>query len=973
MPGAADVAPGARTPDSTGTPARAVGRVPLIERGEELTALSHVLHDGLAGAGRLAIVEGPAGIGKTRLLGEFRSLLRGSNADVLEACGGELEQGNPLGMVFRLLEQRLARASSEDLARVFRGQAGLLEGMLTGARGDGPAALTDEFALLHSLYWLVVNLTDSRPLVILVDDAQWADAQSLRFLLYLAQRLHDLPVVLVAALRSGDPATEGEAVSRLVLQADLSLTLQGLSADGVREFLTAVFPPSTDVDRLARDTWSATRGNPFLVREVASASRNGERLGDDHPDIAAAPASVARSTMLRVSALGEHAVALARAVAVLGGCATLPASAHVAGLSHEEALRAAERLAAIEIFTPGPEPAFYHPIIHSAVYSRFAADERARAHLTAARLLHDTGADPEDVALHLMRSMPVGEPWARASLRTAARRAGRKGAPATAVRFLRRALEWSDADDGDVPGLLIDLGTVEAAAGETDSLRHLERAHLIAVAEDRARATYALGQTLFRYGRPAEALTVFRRGADEFADHDRDLRLRFEAGYLASAAYLIGDPQKEAIARGRRLAAELGEPAEPSSTERLLILHLTLFRAMSEPGPQHAQRALRALGDCVQLWRDTSDGMALSHTVLTLTWCAAPSEAVVVADTVLAEARRRGDALVFAEVSLTRALANYARGRVSDAMADAQMAMTGMSRGWNSTVPAPHGVLAFCHLDRGELDEAQHVLELAEQYLRDRQTPGLNVWFYIARGRLKLARNDLQAASDDFVLVGRLLEANGFDNPGFVLSPWRSQAGSVAHELGRSDEARELIDEDIELGRRLGLVGVLGTALRCKALTATPVPDTDLLRRSVEVLDHPEGSMLELATSLMHLGVAQRRLGRRAECRDVLRRALDLAHQVGATAVESRVHAELHAAGARPRRPLIQGPDALTPSERRIADLMADGLTGRQIAESLYLTINTIEWHRRNIYRKLSVSSREALGDALAAHDGLRG
>jgi DNA-binding NarL/FixJ family response regulator len=243
----------------------------------------------------------------------------------------------------------------------------------------------------------------------------------------------------------------------------------------------------------------------------------------------------------------------------------------------------------------------------------------------------------------------------------------------------------------------------------------------------------------------------------------------------------------------------------------------------------------------------------------------------------------------------------------------------------------------------------------------------------MARGRLALARRDPHAAWDDFLLVGRSLEAHGFDNPGFALSPWRSQAALAAHELGHVDESHGLIDRDIELGTRFGLVNVLGPALRCKALTAASGADLDLLRRSVDVLEHREASQLELATSLMELGSALRRAGRRSECRDVLRRALALAHQVGALSVERRVHAELHAAGARPRRPLIQGPDALTPSERRIADLMAEGLTARQIAESLYLTINTIEWHRRNIYRKLSVTSREALADALSARDGLHG
>ncbi|GAA3543008.1 LuxR family transcriptional regulator [Amycolatopsis ultiminotia] len=964
-----DVASGPRTTGAADRPVRSAAEADLVERSEQLSALTRVLDEGLAGAGRLAVVEGPAGIGKTRLLGEVRHLLGTRDVDVLDACGGELEQGYALGLVLRLLERRLAQAAEEERVGIFRGQARLLAEIFTGTRGEGSAELNDEFALVHGLYWLMVNLSERRPVVMIVDDAQWADAPSLRFLAYLAQRLRGLPVVLLMAVRSGEPASDGPEISRMLLQADVSVTLQGLTVDGVRAVLSATLPPKTlppdtDLDVLARDTWSATRGNPFMVHELAAAARNGERSATA---VGAAPASVARATMLRISALGEAAVAMARAVAVLGGSATLTTSAHVAGLSHEEALRAAEQLAAVEIFTAGPEPAFHHPLTYSAVYSKIAADQRARAHLDAARLLHDSRADPEDVALHLMRSIPVTDRWSQTVLRAAARRAASKGAPGAAVGFLRRALEWSGDDDVDA-GLLIELGTMEAAAGETDSVRHLERAHLIAQPHDRAGARYALAQTLFRYGRPAEAFTVFRRGADEFADHDRDLRLRFVAGCLASAAYQLTEIHRgDAVALGQRLAAEFDGAAQSTPAERLLMLHLALFRAMSEPDPKVVEQTVVALGDSVQLWRDTSDGMALSHAVLTLTWCAAPSEAVVVADTVLAEARRRGDALVFAEVSLTRGLAMYARGRVSDAMADAQAAVTGMSRGWNATVPAPQGLLAYCHLDRGETDEAGRVLTMAEPYLRDTNGSGLNVWFYLARGRLALARQDLHRAQDDFRLVGRLLEAHGFGNPGFALVSWRSLAALAAHELGQVDEADRLVQREIELATRLGLPTVLGVALRCRALIAPGGVDLELLRRSAEVLDHREASQLELAASLMELGSAMRRAGRRRECRDVLKRALALAHQAGALAVEARVHAELLAAGARPRRPMIDGPAALTPSERRIADLLAEGVTARQVAESLYLTINTVEWHRRNVYRKLGVTSREALADALTA------
>jgi DNA-binding NarL/FixJ family response regulator len=157
-----------------------------------------------------------------------------------------------------------------------------------------------------------------------------------------------------------------------------------------------------------------------------------------------------------------------------------------------------------------------------------------------------------------------------------------------------------------------------------------------------------------------------------------------------------------------------------------------------------------------------------------------------------------------------------------------------------------------------------------------------------------------------------------------------------------------------------------GAALRLRALAADGGPDIEMLEESARVLEEPRASTLELARTLCELGAAHRRLGRRVESREPLRRALDLAHHCGAVAVEKRAHEELLASGARPRRAVLQGADALTPSEQRIASLMATGMTSRNIAESLYLTMSTVEWHRRNIYRKLDVASRDGLRDAMA-------
>lgn len=945
---------------------RAIDDVPLLERTAEFEAIEESIERGRRADGEMLVVEGPSGIGKSRLLAAAGAIAAERGAEVLTTCGGELEREYPFGLVRRLLEGRVARATAEERAAIFQGHAALAESLLGPSSSSTESTLTDEFHLIHSLYWVVTNLADESHLVLVADDLQWADELSLRFFLYLAQRLAELPITIIGAVRTGDPAAEADLIARLLLQAHSSLRLTELSVDGVKQLFTALLPDVAADDDTVTDSWNATRGNPFLLGQLASVI---SRADGAKADVGArvedmAPEAVARSVMLRLTQLGEDAVALARAVSVLGTTISLLAAAELAGLDFAAASVAADRLRAAQILSDTEDLGFYHPMIRSAVYNRYPANLRAEAHLRAAELIHRAGGDVDRIAVHLMRGAPTTAEWARSALHEAARDAGRKGAPAMAAVYLRQALLIPRPDPREDAGLLVDLGIMEAAAGEKTALSHLEKAlELIEDAGERDRAMYALGQTLFRYGRSEEARTVFRRGADAFAD-DRDVALRFEAGFMASAAYLV-DRAPEAHERVARLTAQFPDFSDMSPSERLIVLHLAVFRAMCSPGSEeHATLALRVLGDGVQLWRATSDGMAMTHAMFALTWCGFGQEAADLGERLLVESRSRGDSLIFAEVSLARSLAMYSLGRVSDAMVDAQAAIVGMRRGWNSSVPAPQGVLAYCLIDRDELDDAAEILADAQERLRDGETRTLNVWFYMARGRLRLARCEHQGALDDFLRVGSLLEANTFVNPGYMLLPWRAHAGAAAHALGRREDGIAMIDRDIDLAREFGLSSTLGAALRIRALVGGD-PDMRMLAESVEVLRQPRASALELARTLCEFGAAERRAGKRVQSREALRQALDLAHTAGAVAVERRAHEELLASGARPRRPVLQGADALTPSEARIASLMAKGLTSRNIAETLYLTMSTVEWHRRNIYRKLDVASREALRDAM--------
>lgn len=941
-----------------------------LEREGEMESIRRVLADSSAGHGRLLVIEGPSGIGKSRLMEAARNMAEAQGMDVLQARGGELETDYAFSVVLRLFESRLSRASAVEREHVFRNRAVLAEPLLVRGNDETRRATpTDEFALLHGLYWCVVNLGEQRPVALLVDDAHWADDLSLRFLIYIAQRLADLPVALVVVVTTGDPAAESDLVRRLSAAASLALRPPRLSVRGVRTLFAAEGLEALADPDFVQASWETTGGNPFLLTELITAIKADPSGWDDGGAgqvSAFAPHSVRRSLMLRITRLGADALALARACSVLGEETPLLRATELASLGPTRGLEVAEALISAGVLAGIDPVSFAHPMIRAAVYGELAAGERSSAHLAAARSLHRGGAPPDEVATHLLLAPPHPEPWCRDALHDGARAAARKGAPRTAVRYLRRALEICPPEERTA-GMLIDLGLLEAAAGKTTSLSRFEDAlGMIDAPPERARALYALGQTLYRYGRHADAAQTFRRGAELFEPRDPEEALAFEAAYMCAATF-VAPAHGAAMARLEAVVEARNGAGEDTVADRVLLANLAVRRIGTQPGIDgHAELIRRALGDGALLRAETSDSMAVNIAIAGLIFCERLDDALRTAESELADARARGAALAFAEASMMRAMVMHARGHITDAMADAQTAIDGMEYGWQGHVPIPQALLAHCLIERGELDVADEVLRAVEPILPGPDTTYLNTWFHWARGRLRLLQSRPREALTDFLEVERDLAPYGRVSPGFA--PWRSLAGLAAHVLGQELRGLGLIDEEIRLSRAFELPIRLGAALRIRANVVAVTEQMPLLRESVEVLEQVDAP-LELARTLHDLGRFLRHGGSRVASREPLLRALDLAHRCGANGLEARVRDELRASGARPRRVAITGVDALTPSERRIANLAAAGGTNRSIAEGLFLTKNTVEWHLRNVYRKLDVSSRQALGARLAKHD----
>jgi hypothetical protein len=431
----------------------------LLEREGELAALHAYVDAASSGLGRLIVIEGRAGIGKTRLVLETRAIADRNGISVLTARGGELEHEFAYGIVRQLFEPVLAAATSDERAELLGGPAALAEPLFATPQ-PGTVDEDDDsdvsFSMLHGLYWLAANLALRRTVMIVIDDLHWADGPSLRWLIHLQRRLEGLPLLVVAATRPPEQSRSEAMLKEIVGDPTVAVVRPGtLGAESVARIAREHFGRDADAE-FVEGCWRATGGNLLFVWALMDTIRS-EGLEPSAANAARideiGPEPVTRAVSLRLSRLPSEATVLARAVAVP---ATAPSPPRRCSRGHRSRAGGSRRDDAGSRRPDGLRHAAHlRPPRRARCGVRRHVEPRTdRRNRRAAQVLADAGAEPEQIAVHLEQSIPNGDPFVVETLLKAAQLALQRGSSDVAVSALRRALDELPAPErlGEVPG-----------------------------------------------------------------------------------------------------------------------------------------------------------------------------------------------------------------------------------------------------------------------------------------------------------------------------------------------------------------------------------------------------------------------------------------------------------------------------------------------------------------------------------------
>ncbi|MEU9452716.1 LuxR C-terminal-related transcriptional regulator [Streptomyces sp. NPDC048277] len=813
----------------------------------------------------------------------------------------------------------------------------------------------DERATAAGLWRVLRAYADASPLLVAVDDVHLADAPSHRWLVEAARHIDRLPILLVVSERSQydlDPPTPGFAHT-LPPALVRTHTLAPLTPEAAAGRVRGAFP---DADRSWVDACvRAAAGSPLLLRALLDDLDETRHTAVPTTTAALYPGSYPAAVRWWLDSAGPATTEVARALAVLdedtGTGTGLPEhdiTPLLAELADADPTRVAGWLTAMTnlgLLTPGPDGhAHYpHPLLRDAVLTGVPSSHRRTAHRALAEALLRQDAPAEAVARQLLASGPVDAPWAPPLLQDAAALALLDERTEDAVTYLRRALEEPLADEHR-QRLLTELGSLEYAVPRSSAAipRLAEAVRLPATPQNRVRAAVALGTALTGRGRTRKALEMLHSLHDEVTGRPDLTRT------LHTASVLLSDQDQEVRQEVYRRLTETAERSPEllgSASQALLVRHA------ASAGLTSARDAMRQLRALLAEPADPLTEPFLVGTAATVAqWADELDEADRLVDRGLAGQRPdllhpMHQALINSRADIVAARADYTH-------------LTGFPESVTPTNAHAHTLIAL--VETGRCAQAESLVAGIDL----REAPDsweLNRFLY-ARGVVRAAAGDPAGALDDFLECGRRQSAREVVSP--VVTPWRTAAAECRLALGRPLEAIALAEEELRLARVWGTPRTVGRALRVLGTATGGHRGLDLAEEAVRLLRQAPAAGTEPAEALIALGGRLTAAGEAARARDCLREAAEHAERLGAVRLMELAERVLRQGGARsPRR--RTGAASLTGSERRIAELAAEGRTNVEIAAMLHLARRTVETHLTHTYKKLGIRRRTDLRPAL--------
>jgi DNA-binding CsgD family transcriptional regulator len=901
----------------------------LVGRTDELLSLDEVVTGAREGTSAVRVLRGEAGIGKTALL-EHAAATPGFR--LVRVAGIESETELGFGALHQLLLPFLP--SVETLPGPQRDAMQSAFGLATGP-------IPDQFLIGVATLTMLTDAAASEPLLVIVDDAQWIDQESLTVLAFVARRLCVDDVAMLFAVR-----TPGEPPNLVDLPG---LEIRGIPDDQALQLLDVSAHSRVD-DQVAAQLVRDTGANPLALVELADALTTQQLAGEASlPDPLPIGRRLQRVFLAQLDELPPAAqtLILIAAADTSGDPALLLRAASELGVdTGYSTMRAIERFV-----TLGPNVQFRHPLIRSAVYQHAAASERRRVHLALAGLTED---DPEREVWHRAAAAFRPDEDVATALEQSALRTAVRGGYATAARMMTRSVELTEDESKKSGRLLLAAGAALVSGNAAAAQSTVESATArLETPTEQAEGLRLRGVIRFARGETGgEPVSLLMQAAQAFAaiDARRARDALFEAFEVAT--WTSRDATLEVAQQVRALSPDA--PGEPTTLDKVLDAFVVrMLDGYPAAAPKYREAIAAVLDDKEEL-----RGFNLASIAAGELWDL--DAAIAVTQRWVDDSRAKGALATLPLALVLRMAPEYLKGRFAIAMAICTEALELSKATAGILGSAGHGADLILAWTGPEADARAAADAHFEEGLRRGQGTHGALVPQLSLGFLELGLGNFEAAR---------VHAAAVFAPDFLgpVSAWGlADLVEAAARSGHRDEAEEALARLRERARASAVPTALGHLMRGEGILADDDHAEDCYR---EALDHFSQSPALPDRARTHLlyGEWLTSVGRTDDAQAALMAAHSMFDNMNAEFFVRRAAAALAAIGQTVRRRVIDPARELTAQELQVAQLAAHGATNREIAAEVFISASTVDYHLRKVFRKLGITTRKELGAAFAS------